>query len=84
MMAAKNLPHTSRLLIEVYPVFRYCKEGLLYDQLRSHAKVTQIDIDTWKENRTKRPGPLPYVNPRFFSQNAVKADFIAPFVIHLF
>ena len=56
----------------------------MYDQLRSHAKVTQIDIDTWKENRTKRPGPLPYVNPRFFSQNAVKADFIAPFVIHLF
>jgi hypothetical protein len=41
----------------------------LYDQLRPHAKITQIDIDAWKENRTKRSSQICEVIRRVYKLN---------------
>ncbi len=52
-------------------VFISCGISLdsLYDQLRPYAKITQNDIDTWKENRTKRASQICEVIRRVYKLN---------------
>lgn len=52
-------------------VFISCGISLysLYDQLRPHANITQNDIDTWKQNRTKRSAQICEIIRRVYKLN---------------